>query len=227
MLFNKLKIGLKNFEKQLVFYEKTLGFSVSINNSSQIILGAGATELIFSKQISAPTLYHFAFLIPTGSLESAIQYVESRDINLLPFREEKIIHFDTGRSIYFFDPDGNIAEFIERPLLHYPAKKTFEIENIICVNEIGHPVSQPLASSHELMTQYGIQPINHQTWNENFCWVGDHNGAIIVVKEGRHWLPTNISGVLNDFELDYTEMGKNYELKTENGHVVPRNFDHK
>ncbi|SMD35387.1 hypothetical protein SAMN04488029_2490 [Reichenbachiella faecimaris] len=225
MRFNKLKIGLKNSNKQQVFYKEILGFTVSTNEASEIVIKAGATQFILSKQIIAPHLYHFAFLIPTGSLESAIEYIESRSIDLLPFQGEKIIHFDTGRSIYFFDPDGNIAEFIERPLLNYPTKKKFEIDDIICVNEIGLPVDQPLVVSGELMNKHGIQPINHKNWNDNFCWVGDHEGAVIVVKEGRHWLPTQISGVLNDFELHYTGFNKNLlALKVENGQITSSNF---
>lgn len=152
-------------------------------------------------------MYHFAFLIPTGSLEASIQFIESKGIALLPFHGEKIIHFDTGRSIYFFDPDGNIAEFIERPLLDYPASHSFEIHNIICVNEIGLPVSDTLETSNDLMINHRILPLNPKTWNENFCWVGDHEGAVIVVKEGRHWMPTELPSVINDLELEYTEGG--------------------
>lgn len=224
MLFQKLKIGLKNYENQREFYQEILGFHVSTQIASELSVQAGTTSLVFSKQIRAPDLYHFCFLIPTGSLESAIDFLDSRDIVILPFHGEKIVHFDTGKSVYFFDPDGNIAEFIERPLLSYPQKNSFNINDIICVNEIGNPVSNPLETSHILMTKHGVRPINPEKWTDKFCWVGDHEGAIIVVKEGRHWMPTEIPGVLNDIELDYTGNEKTYHLKVENGKIISPKF---
>lgn len=220
MRFNKLKLGSKSVKKQQGFYADVLGFGIKKSTTDQLVIQAGFTEFIFSQQLDPPNLYHFCFLIPTGSLESSIQYLESREIELLPFQEEKIIHFDTGRSIYFFDPDGNIAEFIERPSLDYPAKKTFDIIDVICVNEIGLPVLKTLGMSHELMTNKGVQPINPKAWNENFCWVGDHEGALIVVKEGRHWMPTEIPCVINDFELDYLENGDHMTIKCKSGKLI-------
>lgn len=219
MLFQKLKIGLKNYENQREFYQEILGFHVSTQIASELSVQAGTTSLVFSKQIRAPNLYHFCFLIPTGSLESAINFLDSRDIVILPFHGEKIVHFYTGRSVYFFDPDGNIAEFIERPLLNYPQKNSFNINDIICVNEIGNPVSNPLETSHILMTKHGVRPINPETWTDKFCWAGDHEGAIIVVKEGRHWMPTEMPGVLNDFEIEYQDQKRLRQVRFAQGKI--------
>ena len=190
MKIKNLKLGSKNIQKQQEFYADILGFEIRKIANNEVAVKAGFTELVFSEELESPALYHYAFLIPAGSVEVAIQYVESRKIDLLPLEGDKIIHFDTGRSIYFFDAEGNIAEFIERPSLDYPSKQTFDIDDVICVNEIGLPVTNTLKISHELMTSHSIQPINPKAWNENFCWVGDHEGAVIVVKEGRHWMPT-------------------------------------
>ncbi|WP_420580018.1 VOC family protein [Reichenbachiella sp.] len=220
MKFNKLKLGSKSVKKQLEFYADILGFEIIKNTSDELEIRAGLTKFAFSEKLYPPDLYHFCFLIPTGSLESSIQFLDSRDIDLLPFEGENIIHFDTGRSIYFFDPDGNIAEFIERPSLDYPIKQSFDINDIICVNEIGLPVANTLDMSHKLMTYHGIEPINPKTWNEKFCWVGDHEGAVIVVKEGRHWMPTELPAVINDFELEYVENGAHKTIQCKSGKLI-------
>lgn len=220
MKFKALKIGSKNLKKQQEFFADRLGFEVKKTSTHEIIVNAGFTQLTFSEKLEPPELYHYAFLIPTGSLEASIQYVESKAIELLPFRGEKVIHFDTGRSIYFFDADGNIAEFIERPLLDYPTKRAFDIRDVICVNEIGLPAADTIEMSHDLMTHYGIQPINPKAWNEKFCWVGDHEGAVIVVKEGRHWMPTEIPAVINDFELEYEEQGVSTSFSCKSGQLI-------
>lgn len=224
MQFKKLKIGSKNLKKQQLFYQRLLGFPVSSITHNKLVIDAGATQLIFSNEINTAELYHYAFLIPTGSLEACINFIELKGIDLLPFKGEKIVHFDTGRSIYFLDPDDNIAEFIERPMLHYPAQKKFTIGDVICINEIGHPVKNPLSVSEKLMIHHGIQPINHKIWNDNFCWVGDHEGAVIVVKEGRNWLPTKTPSVFNDFELEYIDNGLSFHLKISGGKIASSKF---
>lgn len=220
MKIKKLRLGSKNLQKLQEFYADILGFELELASAGEINVKAGFTQLVFSEKLESPELYHYAFLIPTGSLEAAIKYVESREIELLTYKGNKVIHFDTGRSIYFFDADGNIAEFIERPSLSYPSKQTFDVCDVICVNEIGLPVSNTLDTSQELMTNHNIQPINPKAWNEYFCWVGDHEGAVIVVKERRHWMPTEIPAVINDFEIAFEENNTSMNFKCKSGELL-------
>lgn len=220
MKIKELKLGSKNIQKQKEFYADILGFETEQNSTNKITVKAGFTKLVFSEELESPELYHFAFLTPAGSVEACMQFVESREIELLPFEGDKVIHFDTGRSIYFFDADGNIAEFIERPSLDYPPKETFDINDVICLNEIGLPVQNTLEISHELMSSCSIRPINPKAWNENFCWVGDHEGAVIVVKEGRHWMPTEIPAVINDLEIEYEENNISMAINCKSGKLL-------
>lgn len=219
MRIEKLTLFGKNLKAQEEFYGALLGFPILSSEANELAIETGETMLVFQQNLKSP-IYHFAFLIPTGSLEAAIDFAESKGIELLPLNDEKIIHFDSGRSIYFYDSDGNIAEFIERPKLSYSPKQTFEISDVIRINEIGHPVIDPIKSSHELMDKFGIRPINPSAFRDNFCWVGDHEGAMIVVSEGRHWLPTQVPSVINDFEMTYEEGEIKYQLKCQAGEVT-------
>ena len=117
----------------------------------------------------------------------------------------------------FFDKDGNIAEFIERPTLDYPTTNQFSIENVIKLNEIGLPVQEPIKTAHRIIEALTIQPIDIIAFKENFCWVGDFNGVVIVVKAGRHWLPTKIPSIINDFSLQFLDdKGNERQVKFEN-----------
>ena len=136
-----------------------------------------------------------------------MEFLKKRDIALLAYQGSEIIHFNSGRSIYFFDKDGNIAEFIERPSLLYKKTKDFSIKNVIKINEIGLPIKDTIKMADYLSEDLGIAPINKDEFSDSFCWVGDFNGVIIVVKEGRNWLPTNIPGTANDFKISYSEKG--------------------
>ena len=148
-----------------------------------------------------------------------MDFLKKRNIQLLPFKGSEIIHFNSGRSIYFYDIDGNIAEFIERPTLPYAKGKDFSIERVIKVNEIGLPVKNTLKMANYIVDELGINPINKNEFSDAFCWAGDFNGVIIVVKEGRNWLPTNIPGTMNDFNIVYSEKGEEKNIGFKNNKV--------
>ncbi|WP_299216497.1 hypothetical protein [uncultured Aquimarina sp.] len=158
-------------------------------------------------------------MIPTGSIEYAIDFLEELNIELLPYKGEKIIQFDSGCAIYFYDKDENIVEFIERPLANYPKSNNFSIDQVIKLNEIGLPHTDPIRMANTLVKEFGINPINKNSFRENFCWVGDHNGVIIVTKEGRNWLPTYKPGIVNDFTICYKDIEKEYYLSFENNKI--------
>tara|TARA_R110002020_G_scaffold430221_6_gene639874 strand:+ start:71 stop:730 length:660 start_codon:yes stop_codon:yes gene_type:complete len=216
MEIKSLKIYSYNFKEQLDFYKEVLGFDIEVHTESFKLLSQ-ENELIVEKSDDL-FYYHFAFLIPTGSLRAAIKFLESKDIELLLHHGSKIINFKTGEAIYFYDKDGNIVEFIERPDLDYLHKSTFSIKDIIKLNEIGLPVDNPKEVANILTTNYGIKPINTKGFTSKFCWVGDFNGVIIVTKKGRNWLPTDKPGIINDFSIKYEENGTLYNF------TINRNF---
>jgi len=219
MEIREVKIFSNRIDEQEDFYKNVVGFQCVRESNSLLEINTKENKLILEKSIEK-FYYHFAFLIPTGSLNSAINFVEEKSIELLPFQKKKIIQFDTGRSIYFYDKDGNIVEFIERPTLNYPSNNNFSIENILKLNEIGLPVSEPKRMAERLTNRFGIGAINKKDFNDQFCWVGDYNGVIIVVKNGRNWFPTEKPGITNDFVIKYFDQGKEYKLSFENKKII-------
>jgi len=218
MEIKELQIFSNRLNEQEDLYRNVLGFRCVRSSDSLLEIDAGRTRLILMKSASK-FFYHFAFLIPTGALESAIIYLESKSRKLLTLRGKKIVHFDSGRAVYFYDEDGNIVEFIERPTLNYALKTDFDIADIIKINEIGLPVSDPKKMTSKLVSEFGIVPIENAPYLDKFCWVGDHNGAIIATKQGRNWLPTEKAGIVNDFSINYTDSGRDYSLTFANNEV--------
>lgn len=218
MEIRTLKIYSKNINDQENFYRNIIGFKCRRESESRLSISTKENTLILEKSRNE-FYYHFAFLIPTGAIQKAIIFLEMRNIKLLLLKGNKIIDFRSGKAIYFYDTDGNIVEFIERPSLNYPHKHSFCIDDIIKLNEIGLPSPKPQRMAIRLISQYKIIPINQDEFTDHFCWVGDYNGVIIVVKEGRSWLPTDKPGILNDFSLHYTEEGKDYRLIFANNEI--------
>ena len=214
----ELKIYSNRIDEQEDFYRNVLGFRCSRLSNALLEIQTGSTKLVLEKS-AKKAFYHFAFLISTGSLNAAIAFLEKNQVQILSLNEEKIIQFNSARSIYFYDRDGNIAEFIERPSLNYPSSRDFSNERIIKLNEIGLPVSVPQEMAQRLRSEFGIKPEKDAPFRDNFCWVGDYNGAIIVTKVGRNWLPTDQPGMINDFSIKYVDQGKAYKLSFANNEI--------
>ena len=224
MELRKLKLYSKDISSQFNFYKNVLGFEVDYLEKNKISISAGTTQLILEEEKKSNFIYHFAFLIPNQKLEQAIDFLEKKGLELLQRDGEKIIYFGTkenhtGRAIYFFDEDGNIAEFIERASLNIEVEGDFNIQQIIKINEIGMPVDDPMEVSRQLINQYKIQLIDLHHLNDSFCWVGDYNGVFIVVKNGRNWLPTKLAAQSNDFWVEFESSEEVYEMEFKNGRI--------
>lgn len=222
MKIYRLRLYAKNLQPLFEFYHQALGFQEVILKPNKLWIKAGDTELIF-EQHPEGFVYHFAFLIPLGKLPEAIKYLEEKDIELLLYKGKQVIDFGTGKALYFYDPAGNIVEFIDRPDLEIEAFQAFSMNQIQRVNEIGMPVQDPLGVSTQLRDRYKIQLVKPEILGESFCWIGDYEGVFIVVKEGRHWLPTNIPSVSNDFEVEFQEATQGYSFRFEKGEILDPN----
>jgi catechol 2,3-dioxygenase-like lactoylglutathione lyase family enzyme len=204
-----------NLDAQEGFYGKKLGLPIQRLSETELSIQCGENELFFHQRKPSPYFYHFAFLIPTGALEHAIAFAHRNNFDLLPYRGKNIIHFENGRAIYFYDADNNIAEFIERPLLNYPPKSSFSINDLIKINEIGIPTTTPLLQANLLCEEYGIVPMSAEHFDNEFCWVGNHEGVILTVVAGRNWLPTNRPCIASPTMVKYVSEGKSYVYRSD------------
>lgn len=195
----QLTLFAKNIADQAAFYMDKLGFEGDMVNDV-LEIQAGETLLRFQELDEAP-YYHFAFLIPKGQLNEAIDYCNDRLIPLMDYKGGKVIDFGTGTSIYFYDPAGNIVEFIDRPSLNFESEDRFHASATVRINEIGMPVKNPLEKAEALLDTYGIIPMDRTRFDDDFCWGGNFEGTFLVVKQGRTWLPTDLPAVSNDFDI--------------------------
>lgn len=218
MEIRRLVLYSKDVNEQLHFYHHILGMDLIKASEDEVCLQAGSTELVFQNH-PLEFLYHYCFLIPNGKLEEAMDFLKQREISLLLHEGSDIINFTTGRSIYFYDPDGNIAEFIERPSLGIKSQEPFSISSVQKVNEIGLPHKDPLEFTKYLLETFDIEMVEPQILREDFCWVGDYNGVFIVSKIGRKWIPTDHPCMMNDFEIEFTTHGQAYSFKIKNNEI--------
>ncbi len=215
MKIDELHLLSNDLKSQEEFYGYILDLDTAWKSDGRLEILCGKTLLVLHPYKSSSVFYHFCFLIPTGSLERAMVFMEGLGLELLLNNGETITHFDNGRSIYFHDGNENITEFIERPLVDFPHKESFDISDLININEIGLPTPEPEQIATELCDDHGIIPLAPEHFDDVFCWAGDHEGAIIVVKEGRGWLPTGRPCISAPFKVSYREGDTPFEYRHE------------
>ncbi len=168
-----------------------------VESSDSSLLWVGPTNLTFRKVEERSPPYHFAINIHPGSFKKWLARLESLRIDVLKDSTgESSFRFESWQasSVYFRDPDGNIAELIARDNIPHDAWNHLEEGNlsstILGVSEIGLVVPNVSAFTRTLnIPQY-------QESSEAFAALGDPNGLLIVVKQGREWYPN--TGVMAD-----------------------------
>lgn len=187
----RLRLKANNLAEQVAFYRDVLRLPVDEQDTAvQVSVGESVIEFTPDPSYERP-FYHFAFTIPENQLEAAMAWLEPRcPIANIRDSSRKIMHFRTwnAHSCYFFDPAGNILEFIAHHDLNNGTSKPFEQDQILYVSEIGIVVPDVPAAEAAVGERLGLMP--YRGSSDTFAPLGDMHGLLIVCKEDRVWLPT-------------------------------------
>lgn len=194
MHINVLHILARDLEAQRRFYVDTLGFALESSTPIEFTIVTGASRLRFIDQTSARSAfgpYHFAFNIPFDQVEAAKTWAAAR----APLIADRVGQTDfpselfASRQIYFFDSDGNIVEFIGRQ--RQPAAVSAEFtarDSVHGISEIGVAVPHVPDAVRGYLNEFGESRFGPNPGSD-FAAVGDDDGMLIVVREGRTWFP--------------------------------------
>jgi hypothetical protein len=187
MRITRLELQTNDLKEQALFYGETLGLDTRIIAGTQVLVRAGATDLVFIEaEDDLHCQYHFAFNIPENQIETAKQWLAIRAKLLVNEDGETTIYSKTwdSHSLYFKDPAGNILELIARHGLQN-ASEQFEI---LSISEIGLATEDVMALVEDLKRKTGMVLYKNED-SDTFTAVGDSEGLFIVVKQGRIWYP--------------------------------------
>ncbi len=189
MHFQELLLFTSSLANQKRFYCKILGLSLTAETGDSFTVQAGTTCLCF-REIQLPTLYHLAFTIPRNTFGQAKDWLKQR-VPLLQRKSEDEIFFANinARSFYFCDAGNNILEYIVHYDLDQETEGGFGSADILHVSEIGLPVEDVVAQASVLQETFALQPYGGPI-SEDFAFLGDIYGQLVLVKIGRPWLPT-------------------------------------
>lgn len=187
MQITRLELQTHDLKEQALFYGETLGLDANIIAGGQVLVHAGATELVFTQTVEHQQCqYHFAFNIPENQFETAKKWIAMRTELLADEDGNTTIDFGNwnAHSLYFKDAAGNILEFIARHDLQN-ASGQFEI---LSISEIGLATQDVLAQIKIFQEKTGLLPYKDES-SETFTALGDADGLFITVKQGRTWYP--------------------------------------
>jgi catechol-2,3-dioxygenase len=190
--FLRLRLRARRPAELREFYSKVLELPVADDAGGALSVRAGTTELLFvpgePDGSGANPFYHFAFNIPENKLASSMAWMKGR-AELIPSPATGRPVFDypswNAHSIYFYDPAGNILEFIARHNLQNAAAGGFDWRDILSASEIGLVVPEVSAAIAALKGKLGIA--DYIGVSETFAPIGNEHGLFIVAHADRKW----------------------------------------
>lgn len=170
------------------FYTETLGLRLTRDARDTITIAAGGTELTFVETDSGHPIYHFAFNIPENKLDAARTWLRPRTpLHREPGGDE-VYDFASwnAHAVYFFDPAGNILEFIARHNLKNASSGVFTSDDILYASEIGIVVDDVASAVEAARRDWGMSVFN-RTQSHDFAAVGTDEALLIFAQRGRAW----------------------------------------
>ena len=185
MRIQQLTLQTADLEPQRSFYGASLGLPVTQDDSS-LTVQIGSSELRFTQQTGFTGHYHVAFDVPNNQFTDAVAWLEAR----VPiFGAERVYHAANWNAdnVYFLDAAGNILELIARHTADTARTAAFSSASLLHISEIGLSSPDPLELADWLEMQFSWQ--KYRDHASSFVPVGDDNGVLILVSNGREWFP--------------------------------------
>lgn len=221
MHIDSLTLFTTDLDVQHTFYTAILGLDVVARTPDSVTFQAGRTLLTFRRHDDPGGFYHFAFDIPRNQVAGAEAWLRQRVALLEDSAGTSRFPLSEGwnsESLYFEDAAGNILEFIARHDLPNDHTAPFSSVGVLHVSELGIVVPDVPAAVLDLERRFGLLIFNEQS--DTFVPVGDQNGLLIVVREGRGWFPTGRPAAHAPFEVTFNCGG--YTQRLQNSDALER-----
>ncbi|OAB45600.1 VOC family protein [Paenibacillus antarcticus] len=192
MKIEEIRLYAERLDALKEFYSVHLEFPIIDSSNTSITFSVGSSRLTFVQSDCVATpFYHFAFNIVETKNELAIEWLKSKGININQVDDHDESYFESWNchSIYFYDPAGNIVEFIARHNQEHESDSEFSTKDIINISEIGLPSEDVIELSTYIQEEYNEQI--YLSGSPTFTPIGDEEGLVILSSLQRIWLGSN------------------------------------
>jgi catechol 2,3-dioxygenase-like lactoylglutathione lyase family enzyme len=217
MQINRVILQTSALKELTAFYNTLMELPADSKNENETTIMTGSTELVFKQMSTADPFYHIAINIPANKIEEAKNWLSARvELVWIDQYKSDIADFVNwhAKSVYFFDPAGNIVELIARFDLDNKADELFSSAQFLSVSEVGLVIKEDEfdSSVNNLLEQYQLSYFAKQPPLPQFRAIGDDEGLFIVVPENRNWFPTEKPSGIFPMEVQFENGGKEYVL---------------
>src|SRR5215831_16480144 len=166
MKFREIVLQTRQLNALEEFYSSVIELPVG-RDVGKISVTIGLTQLVFQEINNSQPFYHFAINIPSNKIEEARQWLKAK-VELLWMKDydSEIADFKgwNAKSVYFFDPAGNIVELISRFELNDGVDEQFSSKHFNCISEIGivFPSDDFDQRTNDLLQKFNLQYFSKQ-----------------------------------------------------------------
>jgi hypothetical protein len=217
MRIKKINIQSAIIPRLKEFYGVVLQLKIE-EHADSLIIYFGESVLQIEEADEGEPFYYFAINIPFNKIEEAREWLMKK-VELLWMEDYKSDVADFinwhAKSVYFFDPAGNIVELIARFDLRNESREPFSSNHFLSISEIGivFPEKEIEKNTEAILKQTQLGYFLKQSPMSHFKVVGDDEGLFIIVTEKRNWYPTSKPSGIFPLEIIF---------ETENGVEVLR-----
>ncbi|WP_037319984.1 VOC family protein [Salegentibacter sp. Hel_I_6] len=215
MKIHKLEIYSDNIKEQLRFYRDHLNLNITDYSEEHFEVETGYSTIKFQQKENA-TAYHIAFHIPDNQHNEALDWIKER-LPVLEGNGQEIVDFMawSAKSLYFYDKDKNIIEFISRESFSKPESALFSEKSVLGISEVGL-VTENIQEKFDFLNS-NFQLEKYDGDFERFCAIGDDEGLLITINQKlKDWFPTDDKAYKSEFKMEFTHQGKKHSLVFEN-----------
>lgn len=220
MKIEKLQIFSNHLQEQFRFYHDILGLEIKEYSENRFKVQMGFSILEFQYKKGAFP-YHIAFHIPDHQEQQALKWVKER-VPVLKDHKDEIVDFSAwdAKSLYFYDADKNILEFISRGNFQKPSSSEFSEKSILGIAEIGVVTEDVQEKYKYFSAEYGLEKYDGDF--ERFCAIGDDQGLFITINgKQKDWFPTNDKAHSSGFCISFSHKEKSHSLIFEKDRLKP------
>jgi len=217
MFFQHITLYCKELAKMEDFYLNTLKLEAESSGPGHATFCAGRSWLTLEQMpFDGPARYHFAFNISENLIRESAEWLRRQKIDVLPVDDSGNIIMEypswNAHAVYFEDPAGNIVEFIARHNLLSSKQKSFSINDIREISELGLPCDDVAAMAEKLEQEASI---GHWSGDyDAFGASGDENGLFIIVdKSKKTWVPQDTPALPSPFVARLENHGRRYKVR--------------
>ncbi len=217
MEITAIKLQTSSLKELANFYHDVLELTTETNSDGNIKIGIGRTSLVFEQVNNADPFYHYAINIPSNKIDEAKAWLSPRaELIWIDDYKSDIADFRNwnAKSVYFYDPSGNILELIARFDLDNKMDEPFSSAQFLSISELGvvTKAGELDNAAKRILKAYDLDYFVRQLPLPQFKAVGDNEGLFIMVPENRNWYPTERPSGIFPINVQFMNGGKKYEL---------------